>query len=333
MLTARPLVSFVIPCYNYGRFLPECLAGIFTQQGGYDDYEIIAIDDCSTDDTWEILTACQDPRLNATRHSVNQGHVRTITAGLAAARGKYVARIDPDDRYRPNFLATLLPLLERSARIGMAYGDAAMIDAAGQVTWPCFAQPHGEKAFCGPALFQILEKNYICAPSAIARREAWQKHIPIWEGLAFSDWYFNVMIARDYEFAYVPELVADYRVHPANHHSRIIFHKLEELSVLRVLDWVFRHPEADPVTERRKQQAKRRIYAVHYLDQAEKYFGAGHCSDARRCYWEALRRQPSRVLRPGPLRRLMGSLLGRRRYDALKRRWVVGVGSPAGASP
>jgi glycosyltransferase involved in cell wall biosynthesis len=309
------------------------LAGIFGQQGGYDDFEIIAIDDDSTDDTWQILTACNDPRLKATRHTVNQGHVRTITEGLAAARGRYVARIDPDDRYSPNFLATLLPLFERSARIGMVYGDAAMLDAAGHVTCPCFPQPHGAKAFYGPALLQILEKNYICAPSAIALGEAWQKHLPIWEGLAFSDWYFNVMIARDYDFAYVPELVADYRVHEANHHSRIIFNHLEEHALMRVLDWVFCHPEADPVMETRKQRAKRRIYAAHYLDLAEKYFGVGYGSDARRCYWEALRRQPGRVLRPGPLRRMMGSLLGRRLYEALKRRWVLAVESPVGTPP
>src|SRR5262249_13344415 len=150
-----------------------------------------------------------------------------------------------------------------------------------RMTCTCCPQPQGGKPFSGPALLQILEKNYICAPTAIARREAWQKHIPIWEGLAFNDWYFNVMIARDYEFAYVPEVVGDYRVHQANHHSRIVLDKTEEPSLMRVLDWVFSHAEADPVMEQRKQRAKRRIYAAHYLDQAEKYFGVRYTTDAR----------------------------------------------------
>jgi glycosyltransferase involved in cell wall biosynthesis len=319
MPVQRPLVSFVVPCYNCGRFVPDCLASCLGQKGAYDNVEVIAIDDCSTDETWDHLNACKDPRLRTIRHDANQGHVRTITECLAIAHGKYVARIDSDDRYRSNFLSTLVPLFDRSPRIGIVYGDAAMIDADGQLTCARCPQPHEGRPFSGPALLAILEKNYICAPTAIARREAWQKHLPIWEGLAFNDWYFNVMIARDYDFAYIPEVVADYRVHPGNHHSRIILDKTEEPSLLRVLDWVFSHPESDSVMERRKQRAKQRIYGAHYLDQAEKYFGVGYTSDARRCYWEALRRQPSRVLRPGPLRRMLGTHLGRSNYEAIKR--------------
>jgi glycosyltransferase involved in cell wall biosynthesis len=317
----EPLVTFVIPCYNYGRFLPDCLASIFGQQGGYDDIEVIAIDDCSTDDTAAVLSswAAREPRLRVISHPQNQGHVITVSEGLAQARGRFVARIDPDDRYRPNFLATLLPLLQKSHRVGMAYGDAAMIDTNGIVTDPCCPRPHGGQPFSGSALLEILEKNYICAPTALARREAWQKHLPVWEGLAFNDWYFNVMIARDSHFAYVPEVVADYRVHGVNHHARIVHDKTEEPSLLRVLDWVYNHPENDPWIERDKQKARARIYAAHYLDQAEKYFGVGHDADARRCYWEVWRRRPTQLFRPGPLRRWLGTIVGRKWYEFAKR--------------
>ncbi len=58
----NPLVSFVVPCYNYGRFLPDCLEGIFKQEGGY-DFEIVAVDDASTDDTLDVLNRFRDPRL------------------------------------------------------------------------------------------------------------------------------------------------------------------------------------------------------------------------------------------------------------------------------
>ena len=146
-----PLVSFVVPCYNYGRYLPECLSNIFQLKGDY-PFEVAAVDDASTDNTQEVLRSFADRRLRVITHTVNHGHVDTVNEGLAAARGKYVARIDPDDRYRPNFLAALLPVLERSPRVGMVYGDAAMIDADGRVTWPRCAQPHGGRPFSGPAL-------------------------------------------------------------------------------------------------------------------------------------------------------------------------------------
>lgn len=313
-----PLVTFVVPCYNYGRFLPDCLNGIFAEQGGYDDIEVIAIDDASTDDTWQILSQWRDARLKAVRHETNQGHVATVNEGLSLALGKFVARIDPDDRYRPNFLATLLPLFERDERIGMVYGDAAMIDAAGTITAARCPQPHSGKPFAGWALLEIMKKNYLCAPTAIARREAWQKHLPIWEGLAFNDIYFNMLIARDWHFAYVPEVVADYRVHASNHHTLITVNKSEEPSLFRVLDWIYDHPEADPSHEAQKQAAKRQVYAANYLVLAEKYFGAGHNADARRCYREAFRRQSGWLFHPGPLRRFVGTLVGRSRYETLK---------------
>src|SRR6478609_3872924 len=94
-----PLVSFVVPCYNYGRFLPDCLASIFAQEGRQ-DFEVIAIDDASTDDTLEVLRSFADSRMQVISHAKNLGHVATVNEGLSQARGELVARIDPDDRYR-----------------------------------------------------------------------------------------------------------------------------------------------------------------------------------------------------------------------------------------
>jgi glycosyltransferase involved in cell wall biosynthesis len=318
---SEPQVSVVVPCYNYGRFLPDCLASIFGQQGFTGEIEVLAIDDASTDDTAEILTrwATSEPRLRVCRHATNQGHLVTVNEGLAAARGRFVARIDPDDRYRPNFLAALLPVLEQHPHVGLAFGDAATIDAAGTVTCPCAPRPHGGRPFCGWGLLDILRNNYICAPATLGRREAWQRHLPIWPGMAFNDWYFNVLIARDYELAYVPDVVADYRVHGTNHHSRIVLNRTEEPSMRRVLDWVYAHPEENAKAERAKQAAKAAIYAGHFLDWAEKYFGVGYDTDAWRCYREAFRRKPTLLFRPGPLRRALGLLLGRSRYESVKR--------------
>lgn len=321
----RPIISFVIPCYNYGRYLPDCLRSIFSQQGDYSEIEVIAIDDCSTDDTWDVLTRWNDPRLKLIRHATNQGHVVAVNTGLSTAAGVYVARIDPDDRYRPNFLETLLPIFERNPHVGFVYGDAAMIDAKGDLTCERCPQPHGGRPFAGWALLDILKRNYICAPTAIARREAWQKHLPIWEGMAFNDIYFNMLIGRDWDFGYVPEVVADYRVHGTNHHSRITLDKTEEPSLVRLLDWIYAHPESDPGHERQKQAARRDVYAAHYLDLAEKYFGVGHNADARRCYWEAFKRSPSLACHAGRLRRFAAALTSRSAYEAAKV-WFGGKG-------
>src|SRR5205085_922245 len=111
-------------------YLGACIGSILAQDG-YGDFEIIAIDDASPDNTAEVLRSFADPRLRVIMHSKNQGHVATVNEGLSEARGQFVARIDADDVYRPSFLKTLLPRFADAARVGLVYDDAAIINEHG----------------------------------------------------------------------------------------------------------------------------------------------------------------------------------------------------------
>jgi glycosyltransferase involved in cell wall biosynthesis len=318
MRAGSPLVSFVVPCYNYGRFLPDCLESIFGQNGGY-DFEIVAVDDASTDNTLEVLERFRDPRLRVIRHEKNRGHVDTVNEGLRATRGEFVARIDPDDRYRSSFLKLLLPKFAEYPEVGLVYGNASLINADGKVTAETSDRVHKGRDFKGNELCALLIENYICAPTAIARRDAWLEAMPIPAGLAFNDWYFNLIMARRHDFCYVNQVVADYRVHSANHHSQIVANKSEEPSIRFVLDLVFGARESDPELERQKREARGRIYSSQYLTLANKYFGMALTSDARRCYCQAIRFSPAQAMSIGTMRRLAATFLPRNLYDAAKR--------------
>lgn len=315
---SAPLVSFVVPCYNYGRYLRDCLDRVFAQEGGY-DIEVIAIDDCSTDDTLAILRSYDDPRLRVLHHELNRGHVHTVNEGLHAATGKYLVRIDPDDRHRLNFLRRTVPILEAHPEVGLVYADVALIDAAGNVTAPCADVDHGGRDFKGNELIPLLKKNFICAPTVLARRDAWMEAWPVPEGLAFNDWYFNIMLARRWEFYYVNEVLADYRVHGSNHHTRISRDGTEERSILWLLERVYGEAERDPRLEEAKQAARADVYASQYLDFAAKYFGHGDNRNSRRCYLQAVRHSPALLADPRVLRHLAGSLVPRPLYDGAKR--------------
>src|SRR5262245_59012452 len=117
-----PEVSFVVPCYNYGRYLPECLQGIVNQEGNY-NFEIIAVDDGSTDKNVDVLRYFNDSRLHVIIHDKNLGHVATVNRGLSQTHGTYVVRVDPDDRHRPCFLQDTVPILERHREVGLVYGN------------------------------------------------------------------------------------------------------------------------------------------------------------------------------------------------------------------
>lgn len=319
-----PLVSFVVPCYNYGRYLRDCLDRIFAQEGGY-DIEVIAIDDCSTDDTLAILRSYHDPRLRVIHHEVNRGHIFTVNEGIAAATGKYLVRVDPDDRHRSHFLRRTVPILDAHPEVGLVYGDAALINAAGEITAPCSDVDHGGRDYKGNELVPLLKKNFVCAPTVLARREAWMAAWPVPDGLAFNDWYFNVMLARNWEYYYVSEVMADYRVHPANHHTRVSRDGTEERSVLWVLKKVYSEAEKDPALEAAKQRARKGVYASQYLDFAIKYFGHENNADSRRCLLSAIRYRPSLATKPRVLRYLLATLIPRKLYEGTKR--LIGRGA------
>jgi glycosyltransferase involved in cell wall biosynthesis len=315
---SEPLVSFVVPCYNYGRYLPDCLKSIFGQQHEQ-NFEIIAVDDGSADDTQEILRSFADPRLEVITHTRNLGHIATVNEGLSHARGTFVARIDPDDRYRPDFLVQTLQKFRRFPEVGLVYGDAALIDEHGNINSERSDGAHGGADYRGNEFVRLLKRNIICAPTAIARREVWQNALPVPDGLAFNDWYFNLMFARESDFYYINRVLADYRVHPANHHSKIVQNGSEEASIFRLLDRIFSEREDRVDLQLAKERARRTVYAAQYLTLANKYFGVFNNVDARRCYLQAVRNRPSYLLRFGTQRRLLATIAGRNGYEAGKR--------------
>ncbi|MCY7287555.1 MAG: glycosyltransferase [Cryobacterium sp.] len=115
-----PRVSVVIPSYNYGRFLDECLTSVLGQDGV--DLDVTVVDDGSTDDTVEIVTAWTrcDPRVRLVRHETNQGHIQTFNDALNAATAEFVVKMDADDLLPPGSL-------ERSSRILRNFPQAAFV--------------------------------------------------------------------------------------------------------------------------------------------------------------------------------------------------------------
>ena len=95
----RPDVSVVIPCFNTASFVEECLNSVITQTGVL--VEILAIDDCSTDGTQDILRRMEsgNSAIKLVRNAENLGQARSRNIGLDLARGRFVALLDSDDRF------------------------------------------------------------------------------------------------------------------------------------------------------------------------------------------------------------------------------------------
>lgn len=102
------LLTIILPCYNVSKFLNRSLDSIFSQNIKY-TYEVIAVDDGSTDNTPCILNkySVRHPELKIIRHDINKKLTGARTTGMLAAKGKYVMHMDPDDYLLPNTLSSI----------------------------------------------------------------------------------------------------------------------------------------------------------------------------------------------------------------------------------
>jgi glycosyltransferase involved in cell wall biosynthesis len=123
-LAAPPRVSVVIPCYNYGRFLPDCVRSVLDQPGV--DVDVLVVDDASPDNSGEVARriAATDPRVRVREHAVNRGHIATYNDGLASVTGDYLVLLSADDLLTPGSLARSAALLAANPGVGMVYGHS-----------------------------------------------------------------------------------------------------------------------------------------------------------------------------------------------------------------
>jgi glycosyltransferase involved in cell wall biosynthesis len=112
----------VVPCYNYGHYLPTALATVLGQEGV--DVDVILIDDASPDGSGEVVRelAAGDARIRAILHETNKGHTATYNEGLSQATGEYVVLMSADDALAPGALARATALMEAEPSVGIVYG-------------------------------------------------------------------------------------------------------------------------------------------------------------------------------------------------------------------
>lgn len=115
-----PPVSVIVPCYNYGRYLPEAIASIQAQT--FRGFEIVIVDDGSPDvATRDIVRSfVGHPAINVLFQN-NTGLPGARNAGIGAARGRYICCLDADDTFAPTYLERCIALLESRANVGFAY--------------------------------------------------------------------------------------------------------------------------------------------------------------------------------------------------------------------
>ena len=184
---SAPGVTVVIPCYQYGHYLPEAVAAVLTQTGV--DPRVIIVDDCSPDGSLDVARAlaAADDRVTVIAHEVNKGHIATYNDGLAAVTTDYVTLVSADDLVAPGALGRAVAVMEAEPRIGMVYGwplefsgetPAAGRDARLPLTWTRWSGREWIRLSCFRGRSFILSPEVVMRTAAVRQLGGYNPELP-----------------------------------------------------------------------------------------------------------------------------------------------------------
>jgi glycosyltransferase involved in cell wall biosynthesis len=127
-----PKVSVVIPCFNHGQFVDDAVSSVLAQS--YNDYEIIVVNDGSTDQETNRLLETYSRKDTHVITTDNQGLAGARNNGIAASSGKYILPLDADDCIEPKYLEQAVAVLERDPEVGIVYCNARLFGAV-ETAW------------------------------------------------------------------------------------------------------------------------------------------------------------------------------------------------------
>jgi len=308
-----PTVSVIIPAYNAAAYLPETLDSIFAQS--YRDFEIILVDDGSTDDTGGVVARYGD-RIDYVRQANSGGPARPRNVAIARARGRYICIFDSDDLMLPEKLERSVAFLDAQPDLGLVFTDFVKFDTRG--THPgthmqAYTNFHKlPKVQVGPARFRIgstvafeslFYGNYIGTSGVLAPAAVLKDIGPFDEsvtrgGLEDRDMWFR--IARERDIGYLDFVGHRYRVLPGSVSRRAAQSAEARIEVIR------RH--ARSLRSARARRQARAVVAECHFDIAAHHWRAGDLASARRHLRQSLLERPS----ASALQWLALSLLGAR---------------------
>jgi len=292
---SSPLVSIVLPTYNGSRYLDQAVRSCLDQT--YPAWELIIVDDASTDDTPVRIAryVAEDPRVRSVRHERNRRLPGALNTGFAQAKGDYLTWTSDDNCYRPPALTEMVAWLESNPAVDIVYADYTIMDEEG-----CARQ------YVAVGDPEALGNRNCIGPCFLYRRRVQE---------TLGGYAEDLFLVEDYEFWL--RAAASFRFQPL-HRDLYLYRRHGASLTQRQLAQV--HLAAEEALKRHlpKPQLGKALRAQGYLRLARMAHAREDWAMARAYLFQALRYDPWAVMRQTPLKWLAQVGLGRKGTDFLK---------------
>ena len=289
-----PLVSIIVRTYNRSYILAEALASALNQT--YSNLEVVVVDDCSTDNTREVIESFHSDKIRYVRHSINRGVGAACNTGITAAHGDLIAFLDSDDLWKPNTLQRQVEFLMQHEEADAVFGDVEL-DEGPSITlsltslkrhFPSLLdrdRSRKDYVFHGRQMYLCLLEEIPIKPTALVLRrdvfpevglfnEAWRSG---------EDWEFLLRLSRSACFGYIDETLAILRRTPDATHRK--YWEQDKAFLLSL----FRREKAALAHDERAIQAVNRGISSHCTNLGGRYLEAGRRKDSVSVYLQGYR--------------------------------------------
>ena len=215
----KPLVTVLMPVYNGCLYLHEAISSVLDQS--FTDFELLVVDDGSTDDSVRVIQSFQDSRIRLLHNEKNYGLITTLNIGIENSQGCYIARMDSDDISLPDRLDRQVSFMENNPQISVCGSWVRTIGERPGEVWNYMQ--NSDEIKCG-----LLFQNQLAHPSVIMRRSILENTSLRYDAVFkhVEDYQLWVALAKDTLLSNIPEVLVEYRIH-ANQVS--VKHQLEQM--------------------------------------------------------------------------------------------------------
>jgi len=207
-----PAVSVVIPAYNCADFLFQTLDSVLNQT--FSDFEIIVVDDGSTDNTKDLVSNYIDKHKDKIKYiyQENGGPAAARNKGIRNSKGKYIAFVDSDDLWAPEKLEIQMEFIQKNHDFHFVFSDMYLLDETGKIGDTIMKS---KKPFSGYIFFELLKDNFIFSPTPLVKKECFEKAGLFCEErsiISTEDHYMWLKIAYYFKGGYIGKPLAYYRI-------------------------------------------------------------------------------------------------------------------------